>query len=256
MGQREEIQFALCTAEYRFDILIMQQLAASGLNVGKLHPSSESTGAVQMRIKSPSNPHDRSSQSKSLVFSENLKVIESVSRHRRNHSQHNIPHLESTGPLEKQIIKEGYLLKAKIADEGKKLRKNWSTSWIVLTGRKIEFYKESKQPAVPNLELPHVPHTCLLCCRAPAAIAAARPVVLQPPPAQGVSCHHCRCHRKACPVAIAAMRRVLLLLPSPQGGAAPHAPHTLTMPQGMSCCHCCRQHEVHHAAMKHVLPPP
>ncbi|XP_039194167.1 rho GTPase-activating protein 15 isoform X2 [Crotalus tigris] len=130
----------------------MQQLAASGLNVGKLHPSSESTGAVQMRIKSPSNPHDRSSQSKSLVFSENLKVIESVSRHRRNHSQHNIPHLESTGPLEKQIIKEGYLLKAKIADEGKKLRKNWSTSWIVLTGRKIEFYKESKQPAVLNLK--------------------------------------------------------------------------------------------------------
>lgn len=31
------------------------------------------------------------------------------------------------------------------------LRKNWSTSWIVLTSRKMEFYKESKQPALANL---------------------------------------------------------------------------------------------------------
>ncbi|XP_026573587.1 rho GTPase-activating protein 15 [Pseudonaja textilis] len=130
----------------------MQQLAASDSSVGKLHPSHESTEAVQRRIKSPSNPHDRSSQSKSMVFSENLKVVESLSRHRRNHSQHSIPHLDCLVPLEKQIIKEGYLLKAKIADEGKKLRKNWTSSWIVLTGWKIEFYKESKQPAVPNLK--------------------------------------------------------------------------------------------------------
>uniref|UniRef100_A0A8C5RPQ7 Uncharacterized protein n=1 Tax=Laticauda laticaudata TaxID=8630 RepID=A0A8C5RPQ7_LATLA len=57
----------------------MQQLAASDSSVGKLHPSYESAGAVQMRIKSPSDHHDRSSQSKSMVFSENLKVIGSVS---------------------------------------------------------------------------------------------------------------------------------------------------------------------------------
>lgn len=30
-------------------------------------------------------------------------------------------------------------------------RKNWSTSWIVLTARKMEFYKESKQPALAYL---------------------------------------------------------------------------------------------------------
>ncbi|KAM6463704.1 rho GTPase-activating protein 15 isoform 2-T2 [Liasis olivaceus] len=129
----------------------MQQLATSDTSIGKLHPSHESAGAVQMRIKSPSNIHDRSSQSKSLILSENLKVIEPLSRHRRNHSQHNIPHPDCIGPLEQMIIKEGYLLKAKIADEGKKLRKNWTSSWLVLTGRKIEFYKESKQPAVANL---------------------------------------------------------------------------------------------------------
>ncbi|XP_053426035.1 rho GTPase-activating protein 15-like isoform X3 [Nycticebus coucang] len=48
------------------------------------------------------------------------------------------------------VEKEGYLQKAKIADGGKKLRKNWSTSWIVLSSRKIEFYKESKQQALSN----------------------------------------------------------------------------------------------------------
>ncbi|XP_063174468.1 rho GTPase-activating protein 15 isoform X2 [Candoia aspera] len=130
----------------------MQQLAASDTSIGKLRPSHESTGAVQMRIKSPSNTHDRSSQSKSMILSENLKVIEPLSRHRRNHSQHNIPYSDCIGPLEQMIIKEGYLLKAKIADEGKKLRKNWTSSWLVLTGRKIEFHKESKQPAVANLK--------------------------------------------------------------------------------------------------------
>jgi hypothetical protein len=31
------------------------------------------------------------------------------------------------------------------------LRKNWSTSWIVLSSRKIEFYKESKQQAMSNM---------------------------------------------------------------------------------------------------------
>ncbi|XP_058049588.1 rho GTPase-activating protein 15 isoform X2 [Ahaetulla prasina] len=132
----------------------MQQLAASDPSLGKLDPSHESTGIVQMRIKTLSNTHDRSSQSKSMVYAENLKVVEPLSRHRRNHSQHNIPHLDCLVPLEKQIIKEGYLLKAKIADEGKKLRKNWTFSRIVLTGRKMEFYKESKQPAVPNLKGP------------------------------------------------------------------------------------------------------
>ncbi|XP_042322357.1 rho GTPase-activating protein 15 isoform X2 [Sceloporus undulatus] len=55
------------------------------------------------------------------------------------------------------VIKEGCLLKAKIADEGKKLRKNWTTSWLVLTGWKIEFYKESKQPAVANLKSGYKP---------------------------------------------------------------------------------------------------
>ncbi|XP_053141763.1 rho GTPase-activating protein 15 isoform X2 [Hemicordylus capensis] len=116
----------------------MQQLASSENSAKKLHSSQESTGAVQLRIKSANSPHDRHSQSKSMILSDNLKVIEPV-------------------------IKEGLLLKAKIADGGKKLRKNWASSWIVLTGRKIEFYKESKQSAAANLKPGSKPESVDLC---------------------------------------------------------------------------------------------
>ncbi|XP_020639887.3 rho GTPase-activating protein 15 isoform X1 [Pogona vitticeps] len=130
----------------------MQQLAMSDTSAEKPHPSHHSTGAVQMRIRSVNSPHDRHSQSKSMILPENLKVIEPISCHRRNHSQHNLTLPEFISPLEQTVIKEGYLLKAKIADGGKKLRKNWTSSWLVLTGQKIEFYKEPKQPAVANLK--------------------------------------------------------------------------------------------------------
>ncbi|XP_030064994.1 rho GTPase-activating protein 15 [Microcaecilia unicolor] len=53
--------------------------------------------------------------------------------------------------------KEGYLNKAKIADGGKKMRKNWSNAWIILSGQKLEFHKESKQQALSNLKTGNKP---------------------------------------------------------------------------------------------------
>lgn len=41
---------------------------------------SHSTGAVQMRIKNANSHHDRLSQSKSMILSENMKVAEPVSK--------------------------------------------------------------------------------------------------------------------------------------------------------------------------------
>uniref|UniRef100_A0A8C3C4S6 Rho GTPase-activating protein 15 n=1 Tax=Cairina moschata TaxID=8855 RepID=A0A8C3C4S6_CAIMO len=125
---------------------------------------SHSTGAVQMRIKNANSHHDRLSQSKSMILSENVKVAEPVNRHRRNHSQHNLTLADIISTQDHTVVeKEGYLLKAKIADGGKKLRKNWSTSWIVLTARKMEFYKESKQPALANLKPGYKPECVDLC---------------------------------------------------------------------------------------------
>uniref|UniRef100_A0AC11CMA6 Uncharacterized protein n=2 Tax=Caprinae TaxID=9963 RepID=A0AC11CMA6_SHEEP len=130
----------------------MQKSPNSDIPVETLNPTRQGTGAVQMRIKNANSHHDRLSQSKSMILTDAGKVTEPISRHRRNHSQHVLK--DVIPPLEQLMVeKEGYLQKAKIADGGKKLRKNWSTSWIVLSSRKIEFYKESKQQALSNMIL-------------------------------------------------------------------------------------------------------
>uniref|UniRef100_A0A7M4EJC6 Rho GTPase-activating protein 15 n=3 Tax=Crocodylus porosus TaxID=8502 RepID=A0A7M4EJC6_CROPO len=142
----------------------MQRSTTSDTSSEKLNPSHQSTGAVQMRIKNANSHHDRLSQSKSMILSENVKITEPISRHRRNHSQHNLILTDIISSQEQTVVeKEGYLLKAKIADGGKKLRKNWSTSWLVLTARKIEFYKESKQPALVSLKPGYKPEWVDLC---------------------------------------------------------------------------------------------
>ncbi|XP_051022234.1 rho GTPase-activating protein 15 [Acomys russatus] len=127
-----------------------------------LNSTHQATGAVQMRVKTANNHHDRQSQTKSMILTDAGKVIEPISRHRRNQSQHVLK--DVIPPLEHPTIeKEGYLQKAKIADGGKKLRKNWSTSWIVLSGRNIEFYKDSKQQALPNMKDRHKAESVDLC---------------------------------------------------------------------------------------------
>ncbi|XP_010619249.2 rho GTPase-activating protein 15 [Fukomys damarensis] len=126
------------------------------------NPVHQGTGAVQMRIKNSNSHHDRLSQTKSMILTDVGKVTEPISRHRRNHSQHVLKDI--IPPLEQLMVeKEGYLQKAKIADGGKKLRKNWTTSWIVLSNQKIEFYKESKQQALPNMKTGHKPESVDLC---------------------------------------------------------------------------------------------
>uniref|UniRef100_A0A9L0RZY4 Rho GTPase-activating protein 15 n=1 Tax=Equus caballus TaxID=9796 RepID=A0A9L0RZY4_HORSE len=127
-----------------------------------LNSPRQGTGAVQMRIKNANSHHDRLSQSKSMILTDVGKVAAPISRHRRNHSQHVLK--DVIPPLEQLMVeKEGYLQKAKIADGGKKLRKNWSTSWIVLSSRKIEFYKESKQQALSNMKTGNKPESVDLC---------------------------------------------------------------------------------------------
>ncbi|XP_066883608.1 rho GTPase-activating protein 15 isoform X2 [Kogia breviceps] len=140
----------------------MQKSTNSDTSVETLNPTRQGTGAVQMRIKNANSHHGRLSQSKSMILTDVGKVTEPVSRHRRNHSQHVLK--DVIPPLEQLMVeKEGYLQKAKIADGGKKLRKNWSTSWIVLSSRKIEFYKESKQQALSNMKTGHKPESVDLC---------------------------------------------------------------------------------------------
>lgn len=136
----------------------MQKSTSSDVSVEMLNSTCQGTGAVQMRIKNANSHHDRLSQSKSMIFTDAGKVTEPVSRHRRNHSQHALK--DVIPPLESLMFeKEGFLQKAKISDGGKKLRKNWTTSWVVLSSQNIEFYKDPKQQALSNTKTGQKPES-------------------------------------------------------------------------------------------------
>ncbi|XP_049675438.1 rho GTPase-activating protein 9 isoform X1 [Accipiter gentilis] len=49
--------------------------------------------------------------------------------------------------LPTEVQKAGQLNRTKIAEGGRKLRKSWGVSWVVLAGNSLIFYKESKGPA-------------------------------------------------------------------------------------------------------------
>ncbi|CAH2305436.1 rho GTPase-activating 15 [Pelobates cultripes] len=113
----------------------------------KLISTPKSTGAVQMRIKSANLQGDRLSQSKSMILESSGEVKKPISRHRRNHSQHCIPDKIIVNDMLISKNKEGLLNKTKITEKGKKLRKNWTTSYVVLSDHQLEFYKEHKESA-------------------------------------------------------------------------------------------------------------
>ncbi|KAM6394969.1 LOW QUALITY PROTEIN: rho GTPase-activating protein 9 [Rhynochetos jubatus] len=50
-------------------------------------------------------------------------------------------------PCAPEVQKAGRLNKTKIAEGGRKLRKSWGVSWVVLAGNSLIFYKEPKGPA-------------------------------------------------------------------------------------------------------------
>ncbi|XP_053944685.1 rho GTPase-activating protein 27 isoform X1 [Cuculus canorus] len=67
----------------------------------------------------------------------------------------------------KSLEKAGVLNRTKTADRGKRLRKNWSSSWTVLEGGILTFFKDSKHSAAGGLRHPSTlttpEHTVELC---------------------------------------------------------------------------------------------
>ncbi|XP_064182728.1 rho GTPase-activating protein 15 isoform X1 [Anguilla rostrata] len=124
-------------------------------------PAHPGPGAVQMRIKTSASPGERLSQTKSMVIPDPGQTQKPITRHRRNQSQHNVSDISTTD--HPTILKGEYLNKAKIADGGKKLRKNWTSTWVVLDVNQLLFYKESKQEALTNLKPGCKPEGIDLC---------------------------------------------------------------------------------------------
>uniref|UniRef100_A0A8C3XL09 WW domain-containing protein n=1 Tax=Chelydra serpentina TaxID=8475 RepID=A0A8C3XL09_CHESE len=66
------------------------------------------------------------------------------------------PHFTPGQPVRafKSLDKAGVLYRTKTADKGKRLRKNWSSSWTVLEGGILTFFKESKNLSSGSLKHP------------------------------------------------------------------------------------------------------
>lgn len=63
-----------------------------------------------------------------------------------------------------EIVRFGILNKTKICENGKKLRKNWTPAFVVLTDSSLFFFKDTKsfQNMVNNFDnLPSVLQSCL-----------------------------------------------------------------------------------------------
>uniref|UniRef100_A0A3B5M2V8 Rho GTPase activating protein 9 n=1 Tax=Xiphophorus couchianus TaxID=32473 RepID=A0A3B5M2V8_9TELE len=92
---------------------------------------------TEEQCRNSGSQHDAKQQfchTQSMILSENGKVLPSIEQCYSPDSDGCTPELE----------KAGLLNKTKIAEGGRKLRKNWSPSWVVLVGNSLVFFKDPK----------------------------------------------------------------------------------------------------------------
>ncbi|XP_067825170.1 rho GTPase-activating protein 27-like isoform X2 [Heptranchias perlo] len=72
---------------------------------------------------------------------------------RRGQTLKPVPPVRSdTEEKSQSLDKAGILNKAKVADNGKRIRKNWASSWTVLQGGVLTFYKDPKNQSAGSLK--------------------------------------------------------------------------------------------------------
>ncbi|XP_070758004.1 rho GTPase-activating protein 15 [Enoplosus armatus] len=89
------------------------------------------------------------SHSQSMILPENGKLVQQIKDYSCNvtnivvepPSPESSPDSDGCTP---ELEKAGLLNKTKIAEGGRKLRKNWSPSWVVLVGNSLVFFKDPK----------------------------------------------------------------------------------------------------------------
>lgn len=115
-------------------------------------------GSVSMRMKSSTGSNgERLSQTKSMVIPELNTPQKPINRHKRNQSQY------GSGQQVQPALQGEYFNKAKIFEGGKKLKKNWTSTWVVLGTNELHFYKDSKQESMANLKPGYKPEGVDLC---------------------------------------------------------------------------------------------
>ncbi|XP_076123763.1 rho GTPase-activating protein 15 isoform X4 [Alosa pseudoharengus] len=116
-----------------------------------INSSSSSTGDAQWRTSPLFGGRDQMSHSHSMILPEsspNHKSVQQLRDYQMTHVLVEAPSpasspdsLDSVSP---ELEKAGLLNKTKIAEGGRKLRKNWNPSWVVLVGNSLVFFKDPK----------------------------------------------------------------------------------------------------------------
>ncbi|KAG8585610.1 hypothetical protein GDO81_005090 [Engystomops pustulosus] len=127
----------------------------SSLTTSSLSSSCSSLSSPSIDVDKP-----RLSYTRSMVLSHSQRPRRS---HRRNLSHHMVEDFNNANlnsdlkltpvtvlDVPHEVEKAGQLNKTKIAEGGRKLKKNWTTSLVVLTGNSLVFYKDPKVPAPPG----------------------------------------------------------------------------------------------------------
>nr|XP_033774630.1 rho GTPase-activating protein 27 isoform X2 [Geotrypetes seraphini] len=120
-------------------------------------PQIPSPLSFQQRASSDSEPEGSPllswRQNSPFSFTLSSTIPEFAPAYNRSHSDvTSSPFAGSPQPLPKNLLKAGILHKTKVAENGKKLRKNWSSSWTVLEGRILTFFKDSKNSSANSLK--------------------------------------------------------------------------------------------------------
>ncbi|KAK7898961.1 hypothetical protein WMY93_019814 [Mugilogobius chulae] len=126
----------------------------SGWELTQSLPRASSSDTLNnMTYSSPESPNYESKQqlshSQSLILPENGKLLQQCTDFSSNvtnivvepPSPASSPDSDSFTP---ELEKAGLLNKTKIAEGGRKLRKSWSPSWVVLVGNSLVFFKDPK----------------------------------------------------------------------------------------------------------------
>nr|XP_015199575.1 PREDICTED: rho GTPase-activating protein 9 [Lepisosteus oculatus] len=127
---------------------IQRAASSDALNSAPFSPTE-----AQLRNSSALPKIERLNHARSMILTEQSEA--KMAQHRRNMSHHVLggrgmeplspisspDSSESTTP---ELEKAGMLNKTKIAEGGRKLRKNWNASWVVLVGNSLVFFKDPK----------------------------------------------------------------------------------------------------------------
>ncbi|XP_075055475.1 rho GTPase-activating protein 9 isoform X2 [Mixophyes fleayi] len=124
-------------------------------SISSLSSSCSSLYSPICDVPKPEHQLPKLSYTRSMILSHSQRPR---SNHRRNLSNHLVESYNNSNinadlnrntlvtvlDVPHEMEKSGPLNKTKIAEGGRKLKKNWTTSWVVLTGNSLVFFKDPK----------------------------------------------------------------------------------------------------------------